>query len=72
MGQNQQRTEDLDVYLSIGQCCRLAGISRSTFYNFLNDTRSGLSRIVFRIHGVGRYRVRRDKYCAWLEGGRVG
>ena len=72
MGQNQQRTADVDEYLSIKQCCQIAGISRSTFYNLLGDSRSGLSRVVFRMHGIGRYRARKDKYRAWLEGRRVG
>ena len=72
MGQNRQRTEHLDEYLSINQCCQLAGFSRSTWYNLLNDTRSGLSRIVFRSHGVGRYLARKDRFRSWLEGRKVG
>ena len=56
-----------EVYLTVNQACELAGISRATFYKLLDDPRSGLADIAYRIPGLGRIRLRRRELCEWLE-----
>jgi excisionase family DNA binding protein len=56
-----------EAYLTVNQACELAGISRATFYKLLDDPRSGLADIAYRIPGLGRIRLRRRELCEWLE-----
>jgi excisionase family DNA binding protein len=56
-------------YLRVDEACRLAGISRSTFYRLLEDPESGLAEVAIRIPGIRRIRIPSDRFVQWLEGG---
>ena len=58
-------------YLTVNQACELAAISRSTFYRLLEDPASGLTEVAVRIPGMARIRMPRERFCQWLESGRI-
>lgn len=67
MGEKVEASPD-KTYLSVQEACELAGISRSSFYRLLDAKDTGLHLIAHRIPGMQKLRIRREEFCAWLEG----
>jgi hypothetical protein len=66
-GTNHSETPPHDAYLTVKRACEIAGIGRTTFYKLLDDPRSGLASLTFRIPGLGHIRILECDFCRWLE-----
>lgn len=63
---------DGDRLLTISECCTACGISRQTFYNWLNDPSLGFAELVVRVPPPnGRLRIRESRLREWLDSGRT-
>ena len=54
-------------YLSINEACRVAQISRSTFYRILADDGSGLDEVVIKLPGIRKLIIPKARFIEWIE-----
>ncbi len=54
-------------YLTVEQACELAGICKASFYNLLDNPKSGLADVAVRIPGMHRIRLPLGRFRSWLE-----